>query len=212
MAEARCLDAGVSAASRWAEGSERRWSASLHDRRAWGRLEAPPLAQGHSERSVGAQRSHSDLRHTGVKRVDEVKTELIERVLISGHCFAACFDQQPDGSAATQATHDFIRKLQSVVGARMYNLYTVPCSNFNVLLSLYNLYMVPCPNFNVHLSLYECMWFRQIIFLLICHYPPPSPMINICVYRPFRILINFSFIPALLPTWPRPHRRRACRR
>ena len=107
MAEARCLDAGVSAASRWAEGSERRWSASLHDRRAWGRLEAPPLAPDHSERSVGVQRSHSDLRHTGVKRVDEVKTELIERVLISGHCFAACFDQQPDGSPTRQATHGF---------------------------------------------------------------------------------------------------------
>ena len=70
--EARCPAAALPA-FRWVAGSVPRWSASLHDRRALGRLEAQPLAPGHSERSVGAQRSHSDLRHTDVKRVSQSK-------------------------------------------------------------------------------------------------------------------------------------------
>ena len=72
-AVARCLVA-VLPAFRLEEGSVQRWWVSHHDHRAWGRLEAQPLAPGHFELSVGVQLFHSDLRHTNVKRVDKEKS------------------------------------------------------------------------------------------------------------------------------------------
>ena len=64
-AEARCLAVALPAC-RVAAGSVPRWSVLLPDRRAWGPLEARPLAPDHSERSVGARQSHSGLRHTAL--------------------------------------------------------------------------------------------------------------------------------------------------